>query len=169
MVSFGFPPSSHLSSSVCMDAAELELIINACVDTGESLASAGDGACSNLCSTCSSLARTDWLRVSSYRWKHSLMGTWRRNEKDWRDRRRQGLRTRKLESQINDQVRLRLATLFVNNADSRELFRNRSMTGKEIYDLAWSPSGLQILAGSVDHTATIYDVATGASHSLLTI
>ncbi|GAA5957764.1 hypothetical protein JCM3765_003758 [Sporobolomyces pararoseus] len=37
----------------------------------------------------------------------------------------------------------------------------RSMTGKEIYDLAWSPSGAQILAGSVDHTATIYDVATG--------
>ncbi|GAA5997435.1 hypothetical protein JCM5350_005654 [Sporobolomyces pararoseus] len=37
----------------------------------------------------------------------------------------------------------------------------RSMTGKEIYDLAWSPSGTQILAGSVDHTATIYDVATG--------
>ncbi|GAA5888549.1 hypothetical protein JCM16303_004253 [Sporobolomyces ruberrimus] len=37
----------------------------------------------------------------------------------------------------------------------------RSMTGKEIYDLAWSPSGQQILAGSVDHTATIYDVSTG--------
>lgn len=35
------------------------------------------------------------------------------------------------------------------------------MTGKEIYDLAWSPSGQQILAGSVDHTATIYDVSTG--------
>ncbi|GAA5937826.1 Cac2p [Sporobolomyces koalae] len=37
----------------------------------------------------------------------------------------------------------------------------RSLSGKEIYDLAWSPSGQQILAGSVDHTATIYDVASG--------
>ncbi|GAA5902642.1 Cac2p [Sporobolomyces salmoneus] len=37
----------------------------------------------------------------------------------------------------------------------------RSFSGKEIYDLAWSPSGLQILAGSVDHSATVYDVSTG--------
>ncbi|GAA5842947.1 hypothetical protein JCM11251_002942 [Rhodosporidiobolus azoricus] len=37
----------------------------------------------------------------------------------------------------------------------------RSMSGKEIYDLAWSPDGEKILAGSVDHTATIYDVASG--------
>ena len=152
-----------------MDALNPELIDRICWRTGESLASAGDGAYSNFCLTSFPIASTDCFPSSSHRWKHSLMGTWRRNEKDWRDRRRQGLRTRKLESQINDQVRLRLATLFVNNADSRELFRNRSMTGKEIYDLAWSPSGLQILAGSVDHTATIYDVATGASHSLLTI
>ncbi|KWU42835.1 WD40 repeat-like protein, partial [Rhodotorula sp. JG-1b] len=36
----------------------------------------------------------------------------------------------------------------------------RSLSGKEIYDLAWSPSGNRILAGSVDHTATIYDVAS---------
>ncbi|GAA5903071.1 hypothetical protein JCM8208_000444 [Rhodotorula glutinis] len=38
----------------------------------------------------------------------------------------------------------------------------RSMSGKEIYDLAWSPSGDRLLAGSVDHTATIYDVLSGA-------
>ncbi|GAA6014361.1 hypothetical protein JCM10207_005435 [Rhodosporidiobolus poonsookiae] len=38
----------------------------------------------------------------------------------------------------------------------------RSMTGKEIYDLAWSPEGDKILAGSVDHSATVYDVATGS-------
>ncbi|GAA6033923.1 hypothetical protein JCM8097_000409 [Rhodosporidiobolus ruineniae] len=37
----------------------------------------------------------------------------------------------------------------------------RSMTGKEIYDLAWSPDGEKIIAGSVDHSATVYDVATG--------
>ncbi|GAA6024118.1 hypothetical protein JCM11491_001096 [Sporobolomyces phaffii] len=53
-----------------------------------------------------------------------------------------------------------------DRAYSRESWRVksmiRSMSGKEIYDLAWSPSGKQILAGSVDHTATIYDVATGA-------
>ncbi|GAA5977903.1 hypothetical protein JCM10908_005142 [Rhodotorula pacifica] len=36
----------------------------------------------------------------------------------------------------------------------------RSLSGKEIYDLAWSPCGTRILAGSVDHTATIYDVAS---------
>ncbi|BGP56977.1 hypothetical protein JCM8202_000470 [Rhodotorula sphaerocarpa] len=36
----------------------------------------------------------------------------------------------------------------------------RSLSGKEIYDLAWSPCGTRILAGSVDHTATIYDTAT---------
>ncbi|BGP18320.1 hypothetical protein JCM10213_008493 [Rhodosporidiobolus nylandii] len=37
----------------------------------------------------------------------------------------------------------------------------RSMSGKEIYDLAWSPDGEKIIAGSVDHSATIYDVASG--------
>ncbi|BGP09953.1 Chromatin assembly factor 1 subunit [Rhodotorula toruloides] len=36
----------------------------------------------------------------------------------------------------------------------------RSFTGKEIYDLAWSPSGDRLLAGSVDHTATLYDLTT---------
>lgn len=36
------------------------------------------------------------------------------------------------------------------------------MSGQEIYDLAWSPSGERLLAGSVDHTATIYDVLSGA-------
>ncbi|GAA5999197.1 Cac2p [Rhodotorula paludigena] len=38
----------------------------------------------------------------------------------------------------------------------------RSMSGKEIYDLAWSPSGDRLLAGSVDHTATIYDLLSGS-------
>ncbi|GAA6054059.1 hypothetical protein JCM3770_001345 [Rhodotorula araucariae] len=37
----------------------------------------------------------------------------------------------------------------------------RSMSGKEIYDLAWSPDGERLLAGSVDHTATIYDLLSG--------
>ncbi|BGP41933.1 Chromatin assembly factor 1 subunit [Rhodotorula kratochvilovae] len=37
----------------------------------------------------------------------------------------------------------------------------RSMSGKEIYDLAWSPNGERLLAGSVDHTATIYDLLSG--------
>lgn len=37
---------------------------------------------------------------------------------------------------------------------------NRSLSGKEIYDLAWSPCGTRILAGSVDHTATIYCTQT---------
>ncbi|BGP26338.1 chromatin assembly factor 1 subunit B [Rhodotorula toruloides] len=36
----------------------------------------------------------------------------------------------------------------------------RSFTGKEIYDLAWSPSGDRLLAGSVDHTATLYSLDT---------
>ncbi|GAA5915134.1 hypothetical protein JCM5296_002302 [Sporobolomyces johnsonii] len=52
-----------------------------------------------------------------------------------------------------------------DRAYERESWRVRSMirslSGKEIYDIAWSPSGEQILAGSVDHTATIYDVASG--------
>lgn len=34
-------------------------------------------------------------------------------------------------------------------------------SGQEIYDLAFSPDGKRILTGSVDHTANIYDIATG--------
>ncbi|GAA5862379.1 hypothetical protein JCM8547_007621 [Rhodosporidiobolus lusitaniae] len=37
----------------------------------------------------------------------------------------------------------------------------RSQSGQEIYDLAWSPDGERILAGSLDHSATVYDVASG--------
>ncbi|KAK4049800.1 Chromatin assembly factor 1 subunit [Microbotryomycetes sp. JL201] len=47
----------------------------------------------------------------------------------------------------------------------RESWRVKSMcrtkTGAEIYDLTFSPDGQRVLTGSVDHTANIWDVATG--------
>ena len=47
----------------------------------------------------------------------------------------------------------------------REKWRVRTMcrtkSGQEIYDLAFSPDGKRVLTGSVDHTANVYDVATG--------
>lgn len=47
-------------------------------------------------------------------------------------------------------------------ADDEWIDAHSSKSGQEIYDLAWSPDGRFILAGSIDHTASIYDVATGA-------
>ncbi|GAA5980673.1 hypothetical protein JCM11641_000171 [Rhodosporidiobolus odoratus] len=37
----------------------------------------------------------------------------------------------------------------------------RSFSGQEIYDISWSPDGEKIIAGSVDHSFTIYSIATG--------
>ncbi|KAK4692697.1 hypothetical protein P7C70_g9073, partial [Phenoliferia sp. Uapishka_3] len=52
-----------------------------------------------------------------------------------------------------------------DKAYEKESWRVKSMlrtkSGQEIYDIAWSPNGEFILAGSVDHTANIYDVAKG--------
>ncbi|KAL8277117.1 hypothetical protein RQP46_010445 [Phenoliferia psychrophenolica] len=52
-----------------------------------------------------------------------------------------------------------------DKAYEKESWRVKSMlrttAGGEIYDLAWSPDGTYILAGSVDHTANIYDVSSG--------
>ncbi|KAM0751309.1 WD40 repeat-like protein [Meredithblackwellia eburnea MCA 4105] len=52
-----------------------------------------------------------------------------------------------------------------DKAYEKESWRVKSMlrtkSGQEIYDLAWSPDGAFILAGSVDHTANIYDVTNG--------
>lgn len=39
---------------------------------------------------------------------------------------------------------------------------NRTKSGQEIYDLAWSPDGKSVIAGSVDHCANIYNVDKGS-------
>ncbi|KAI5480720.1 hypothetical protein MNV49_007647 [Pseudohyphozyma bogoriensis] len=52
-----------------------------------------------------------------------------------------------------------------DRAYDKESWRVKSMvrtkSGQEIYDIAWSPDGKHILAGSVDQTANIYEAATG--------
>jgi chromatin assembly factor 1 subunit B len=39
----------------------------------------------------------------------------------------------------------------------------RSMTGSEIYDLAWSPDGQFFITGSMDNVARIYSAQSGMS------
>lgn len=39
----------------------------------------------------------------------------------------------------------------------------RSPSGREIYDLAWSPDGNFFVAGSMDNVARIFDAQTGAT------
>ena len=41
------------------------------------------------------------------------------------------------------------------------------MTGKHIYDLAWSPDSEFLIAGSTDNTASIWKAGTGMSLSSL--
>jgi WD40 repeat protein len=38
-----------------------------------------------------------------------------------------------------------------------------SVTGKHVYDLAWSPDSEFLIAGSTDNTASIWKAATGES------
>lgn len=39
----------------------------------------------------------------------------------------------------------------------------RSVTKQEIYDIAWSPDGKYIIAGSTDNLAQVFSVADGKS------
>jgi chromatin assembly factor 1 subunit B len=43
------------------------------------------------------------------------------------------------------------------------------VTGKHIYDLAWSPDSEFLIAGSTDNTASIWKAATGESISKVTL
>jgi WD40 repeat protein len=43
---------------------------------------------------------------------------------------------------------------------------DNSVTGKHIYDLAWSPDSEFLIAGSTDNTASIWKAGTGMSLDL---
>lgn len=115
------------------------------------LASAGDGAFAFVLGV-------DQTLTTTRRWKHPFLGSWRELFDVWRVGRGQGVREGELEGQVDAEVRSSSSA-----REGMELMSDcRTKSGQEIYDLAWSPDGTYILAGSVDQTASIYDVAAGA-------
>jgi WD40 repeat protein len=47
------------------------------------------------------------------------------------------------------------------NGSTNRSWADNSVTGKHIYDLAWSPDSEFLIAGSTDNTASIWKAGTG--------